>query len=110
MRSIMGTVIDKDKTKGLVTIQTVDGGVIDMKVFKQQFARYSHVISQEDEDGNKDILEDSFFDKGVHLFVTGILRGDVFVPKVYRSTGFDAILRVVLNEDGSFRTLLRKME
>ena len=110
LRSIMGTVIDKDKTKGLVTIQTVDGGVIDMKVFKQQFARYSHVISQEDEDGNKDILEDSFFDKGVHLFVTGILRGDVFVPKVYRSTGFDAILRVVLNEDGSFRTLLRKME
>ena len=109
LRSILGTVIDKDKTKGLVTIQTVDGGVIDIKVFKQQFARYAHVVSQETENG-KDILEDSFFEKGTHLLVTGILRGEIFVPKVYKDTGFDAILKAVLNEDGTLKGLLRKSE
>lgn len=110
LRTIMGTVIDKDKTKGLVTLQTVDGGVIDIKVFKQQFARYSHVITSEDAEGEKDILEDSFFEKGTHLVVTGILRGEVFVPKVYKNTGFDAILKVVLNSDGTLKGLLRKSE
>lgn len=109
LRSIMGTVIDKDKTKGLVTIQTVDGGVIDIKVFKQQFARYSHIISNE-VDGEKDILEDSFFEKGTHLLVTGVLRGEIFAPKVYKNTGFDAILKIVLNEDGTLKGLLRKSE
>ena len=110
LRTIMGTVIDKDKTKGLVTIQTPDGGVIDIKIFKQQFARYSHVISTESEDGEKDILEDSFFEKGTHLVVTGILRGEVFCPKVYKNTGFDAILKMVLDENGALKGLLRKSE
>ena len=110
LRTIMGTVIDKDKTKGLVTIQTPDGGVIDIKIFKQQFARYSHVISTESEDGEKDILEDSFFEKGTHLVVTGVLRGEVFCPKVYKNTGFDAILKMVLDENGALKGLLRKSE
>jgi len=108
LRTIIGTVIDKDKTKGLVTIQTVDGGVIDIKVFKQQFARYSHVIASEDADN--DIIEDSFFEKGTHLVVTGILRGEVFVPKVYKNTGFDAILKIELNKDSTLKQLLRKSE
>ena len=109
LRSILGTVIDKDKTKGLVTVQTVDGGVIDIKVFKQQFARYAHVISTETDNG-KDILEDSFFEKGTHLLITGVLKGEVFSPKTYKETGFDAILKVVLNEDGTLKGLLRKSE
>ena len=108
LRSIIGTVIDKDKTKGLVTLQTPDGGVIDIKVFKEQFARFTHVISQMDDDGNKDVLEDSFFEKGTHLLVTGILRGEIFIPKVYKDTGFEAILKIVLKDDGSLDYLLRK--
>ena len=110
LRSIIGTVIDKDKTKGLVTIQTPDNGVIDVKVFKQQFARFTHVISNIDEDGNKDILEDSFFEKGTHLLITGILRGDIFIPKVYKDTGFESILKIVLKSDGTLDYLLRKSE
>lgn len=110
LRSIIGTVIDKDKTKGLVTIQTPDDGVIDVKVFKQQFARFTHVISNIDEEGNKDILEDSFFEKGTHLLITGILRSDIFVPKVYKDTGFDSILKIVLKSDGTLDYLMRKSE
>ena len=107
--TIIGSVIDKDKTKGLVTLSTPDG-VIDIKVFKQQFARYARTISEVDENGNKDILEDSFFDKGTFLAVTGVLRGQVFCPKTYKSTGFDPILKIVLNEDGSLKEFLRKAE
>ena len=110
LRSIIGTVVDKDKTKGLVTIQTPDGSVINIKIFKQQFARFAHVISEQDEDGDKNILEDSFFEKGVHLLITGVLKGDVFTPKTYKDTGFESILRIMLKEDGSLDYLLRKSE
>ncbi len=109
LRTIMGTVIDKDKIKGLVTIQTKEHDVVDIKVFKQQFARYTHIVSSE-EDGEKDVLEDSFFKKGVHLAVTGIYRGNVFVPKTYKETGFDPILRIILNDAGEVDYLLRKSE
>lgn len=107
LRTIAGTVIDKDKVKSIVTLQCPDG-VIDIKIPKQQFARYAHTIASINEDGDKDILEDSFFNKGTHLLVTGILRGNIFVPKVYKSTGFDSILKIVLEEDKKFKCFLRK--
>ena len=110
LRSIVGTVVDKDKQNGFVTIQTPDNNIIEFKVYKQQFARFTHIISNIDDDGNKDILEDSFFEKGTHLLVTGILRGNVFVPKVYKDTGFEAILKIVLKEDGTLDYFMRKSE
>lgn len=107
LRTILGSVIDKDKLKGIITLSTPDG-VIDVKVYKQEFARYSHKISEIDEDGNKDVLEDSFFEKGTFLAVTGILKDDTFYPKVYKDTGFDAILKVELDENGQVACLIRK--
>ena len=109
LHTIIGAVIDKDKTKGLVTLSTPDG-VIDVKVFKQQFARYARTISEVDENGNKDVLEDSFFDKGTFLAVTGVMRGSVFCPKTYKSTGYDAILKIVVDENGILKEFLRKAE
>ena len=108
LSTIVGTVIDKDKQKGFFTLQTADGGAIEVKVFKQQFAHYTHVISEVNEEGEKDILEDSFFEKGTHLVVTGIKRGEIFIPKVYKNTGFDAILKAVLDKNGQIDYLLRK--
>ena len=109
LRSIVGTVIDKDKVKGLVTLQTTDG-VIDIKVFKQQYARFDHTITDVNENGDKIILEESFFEKGTHLLVTGILRGTTFTPKTYKDTGFDPILKIVTKEDGSLDYFIRKSE
>ena len=108
LSTIIGTVIDKDKQHGFFTLQTADGGAIEVKVFKQQFAHYTHVISEVNAEGEKDILEDSFFEKGTHLVVTGIKRGEIFIPKVYKSTGFDAILKAVLNDQGQVDYLVRK--
>ena len=109
LRTIVGAVIDKDTTKGTFILSCPDG-VVNVKVFKQQFARYAHTLSETDDDGNKTILENSFFDKGTFLAVTGILKGDTFIPKVYRNTGFDAILKIVLDQDGNLDYLMRKAE
>ena len=110
LRSIIGTVVDKDKTNGFVTIQTPDDNIVEFKVYKQQFARFTHIISNIDEEGNKDILEDSFFEKGTHLLITGILRGNIFIPKVYKDTGFESILKIILKPDDTLDYLLRKSE
>lgn len=109
LRTIIGAVIDKDTTKGTFTLSCPDG-VINVKVFKQQFARYAHTLSETDEEGNKTILENSFFDKGTFLAVTGVLKGDTFMPKTYKNTGFDPILKIVLQEDGTLDYLMRKAE
>jgi DNA polymerase-3 subunit alpha len=109
LRTIVGAVIDKDTTKGTFILSCPDG-VVNVKVFKQQFARYAHTLSETDDDGNKTVLENSFFDKGTFLAVTGILKGDTFIPKVYKNTGFDAILKIVLDANGNLDYLMRKAE
>ncbi len=107
LSTIVGAVIDKDKTKGTFTLAGVEG-VIDVKLPKQVFAQFIHTISDVDEEGNKVILEDSFFEKGTFLAVTGILKGSVFVPKTYKTTGFDSILKIVLDKDGNLDYLMAK--
>ena len=91
--TIAGTVIDRDTTKGLVTVQCPDG-VVNVKLFKGLFAAYN----KEDSDTG----EESFFEKGVHLLITGIQRGATFVPKTYKSTGRHSIIRIRLDENNHF--------
>lgn len=107
--NIIGTVIDRDRTKGLVTLQCPDG-VVSLKVYKDLFATMISVSGDIDEEGEKDIEQDSFFEKGVHLLVTGIQRGMTFVPKVYKNTGRPAIMKIVLDEDGDFVELEAKRD
>jgi hypothetical protein len=91
--TIAGTVIDRDTTKGLVTVQCPDG-VVNVKLFKGLFAAYN----KEDSDTG----EESFFEKGVHLLITGIQRGATFVPKTYKNTGRHSIIRIRLDENNHF--------
>ena len=107
--TIAGTVIDRDKVKGIVTIQTVDG-VIMLKVYKNLYSTMVAVISDENESGEKDIEQDSFFEKGVHLLVTGIKRGSTFIPKVYKNTGRKSIMKINLDENNSFINLEEKQD
>jgi DNA polymerase-3 subunit alpha len=107
LSTIVGTVLDKDTTKGTLIVQTPDG-VIDVKIPKQQFAHYAHKIKSEDDEDV--LLEDSFFAKGTHLVLTGIIRNEIFIPKTYKSTGYDPILKIVLDENGNLDYLMRKGE
>ncbi len=107
--TIAGTVIDRDKTKGIVTLQCPDG-VVSLRIYKDLFATFMNVVGDISETGEKDIEQDSFFEKGVHLLVTGIQRGATFVPKVYKATGRKSILRIVLDDDGDFVEFEEKMD
>lgn len=107
--TIAGTVIDRDRTKGLVTLQCPDG-VVSVKVYKDLFATMIAVSGDTDENGEKEIDQDSFFEKGVHLLITGIQRGMTFVPKVYKNVGRPAIMRIVLDDEGNFVELEAKKD
>lgn len=85
---ICGTVIDKDKNKSTVVLLTPEMNVVNVKVWKNQYAKWDKQIAQRNPDGTKTIIEKSFFAKGNKLIITGIRRGDDFVPKKYKSTPF----------------------
>ena len=91
--TIAGTVVDRDTTKSTVTLQCPDG-VVTLKVFKSLFAAYNKA--------DADTGEESFFEKGIHLLVTGIQRGATFVPKVYKNLNRHSIMRIILDEKNRF--------
>lgn len=84
---IAGTVIDKDKNKGSVSLLTNEGVVI-VKVWKNQFAAWDKQISERDAEGTKHVLEKSWFQRGNKLIITGVRREDNFIPKKYKSTPY----------------------
>lgn len=97
---IAGTVIDKDKNKSTVTLLTTDG-VVTVKVWKNQFAKWDKQISERGEDGKKHVVEKSWFTKGNKLIITGIRRGDNFIPKKYKDTEYPLFEKIIeLNDNG----------
>jgi DNA polymerase-3 subunit alpha len=100
LHTIAGTVIDKDKTKSILTLATKDA-VVDVKFYKQQFAKFAHESNLDEDDENYKPNEENFLEKGTHLVLTGIKRGDMFIPKVYKNTGINSILKAIV-KDGKF--------
>lgn len=103
--SIIGTVLDKDTTKGVVTIQTPNG-VINVKFYKDLFALYNHAYNYMN--NGKTEEEESFFEKGTHLLITGILRGETFIPKVYKNIRLKPVMQIILDKDNHFISLEEK--
>lgn len=85
LNHICGTVLNKNKLKGTVTLLTTDG-VVNVKVWKSQFAKYDKQISKIGDDGHKHVLEKSWFSRGNLLYIQGIRRGDSFIPKAYKNS------------------------
>lgn len=100
---IAGTAIDRDKNKGTVTLLTPTG-VVNVKVWKNQFAAWDKQIFRRNPDGTKTILEKSWFVKGNKLIVTGIRRGDDFVPKKYKNTEFPLFEKIISMDNQGFIT------
>lgn len=96
---IAGTIIDKDKNKSTITLLTTTG-VVTVKVWKNQFAKWDKQISARDSAGNKHILEKSFFQRGTKIIITGIRRGDNFIPKKYKSTDLPLFEKIEEIKDG----------
>ena len=82
---ICGTCIAKNKTKSTVSLLTPTG-VTTVKFRNEYFSLFDRQISAKGEDGIKHVVEKSWFNRGSMIVVTGMRRGDEFIPKKYAST------------------------
>lgn len=81
---IAGTVIDRDKTKSLITLLTPDG-VVSIKAYGIM-PQYDKQISLVQDDGKKKVLEKSWFSRGNKIIVQGMKRDEqTFFAKKYRN-------------------------
>lgn len=98
---IAGTVIDRDKTKSLITLLTPQG-VVMIKAYGVM-PQYDKQISIVQEDGTKKVAEKSWFSRGNKIIVQGMKRDDqTFFAKKYRSGSghhFMLIEEVLTNGD-----------
>lgn len=78
---ICGTVLDKNKIKGTITLLTLEG-VVDVRFYKGNFIHYDRQISKA-ENNTKTILEKSWFTRGNCLMISGIRQGEMFYAKKY---------------------------
>ena len=98
---IAGTVIDKNKTKNMITLLTTTGTVT-VKIWKSQFSEWDKQISEKDIDGVKHVVEKSWFARGTKLIISGIKRENTFVPKKYKSSEFPLFEKIVELDDNGF--------
>jgi len=93
---IAGTVVEKNKAKRLIHVLTQDG-VVTIKFSKGQFGHYDEKIVTV-KDGEKVVLDESWFARGTKLVLIGYRNGEQFTLKktgtsykhtVMRINGFD---------------------
>ena len=91
---IIGTVIDKDKIRNTITLLTPTG-VVNVKIYKNQYAIYDKQLSQRGADGKKHVIEKSWFQRGTKLMVQGIRRGNDFVPKKKKQSIYPIVSKII---------------
>ena len=97
---IYGTVLDKNKIKNSISLLTPDG-VVNVKIWKNQYAKYDKQISAIQPDGKKKVMERSWFSRGTLLFIQGIRRNDTFIPKAYKSSKYRVPIMKIVGIDGN---------
>ena len=85
LSKIAGTVIARDNNKSTISLLTTTG-VVDVKFTKEYYAMFNKQISEVQPNGNKKVIEKSWFTKGTKLLITGYRREDTFVSKTYKNT------------------------
>ena len=93
LRRIAGTVLDRDKSKKMVTLLTTSG-VVTIKIYGNVFAQYDKQISQKGADGRKHVIEKSVFSRGNKIIVTGVRQEDSFLAKTYAKTPYHKVEQI----------------
>lgn len=112
LNRIAGTVLNKDKLKNTITLLTLSG-VVNIKIWQNQFVKYDKQISQKDEvTGKKKVIEKSWFTRGNKLIVVGIRRDDTFIPKIYKNSIYSTPISLItnINNNGEILTKDRREE
>lgn len=110
IKRISGTVLDKNKDKHLVTLLT-KSGVVMVKFNKGQFVHYDQQISSIDENGNKKVLEKSWFKRGNKIVVCGYRQGDIFRAYKYADSAYKHSCMLIkrVNDDGSILASVERL-
>lgn len=104
---LAGTVIDKNKIKNSISLLTTDG-VVTVKIWKNQYAKYDKQISVVGDDGKKHVMEKSWFKRGTLLYFQGIRRGNSFIPKAYKNSPQRVPIMKILEVNGEDFTFTNK--
>lgn len=105
---IAGTVLDRDKTKRLITILTTTG-VVTIRMFGDAFTKYDRQISERGADGKKHVIEPSMFKRGNKIIISGIRRGSTFIAKKYTRTPWHLVETIdEILPDGQIITRVRE--
>jgi DNA polymerase-3 subunit alpha len=98
---IAGTVVDKNKNKNSITLLT-KYGVVNVKIYQAQYAKFDKQISEKNPDGTKTVKEKSWFTRGTKLLLTGLRRDDTFQLKKYKNTPGEVVQLItrIDEEDG----------
>ncbi len=107
---IAGTVLDRDKIKGMVTLLTTDG-VAQVRIFGPVFSYYDRQVSERDPvTGRKKVLEKSWFTRGNKIIVNGMRRGEFFIAKKYKNTPYKLVEKIdEIYEDGRISTSIARV-
>lgn len=109
LNRIAGTVLDRDKSKKMVTLLTTDG-VVTVKIYGV-FQQYDKQISEKGADGKKHVIEKSIFTRGNKIIVTGIRDGEnEFRAKTYKNTPYHHVELITSINNGIITTRSRSNE
>jgi len=110
LKKIIGTVIDKSKMKNTVTLLTPTG-VVNVKIYKNQYAGYDKQLSEKGADGKKHVKEKSWFSRGTLLMIQGIKRGQDFIPKKRKDSFYPIISKITdIHDDGTLEFQTERAE
>jgi len=101
---IAGTVIEKN-IKGVVTLVSPDDEVITVRLGKDRYGKYNKKIMQ-GSGKNRNLLDDSWLNKGTNLMIIGYRRGNDFIANNY-GTGFDSVAYKILVKDNKIEFVKR---
>ena len=96
--------------KNTVTLLTPTG-VVNVKVYKNQYAGFDKQLSEKGSDGRKHVIEKSWFSRGTLLMVQGIRRGADFIPKKRKDSFYPVISKITnIHEDGTLEFQTARVE
>ena len=96
--------------KNTVTLLTPTG-VVNVKVYKNQYAIYDKQLSQRGDDGVKHVYDRSWFARGTLLMIQGIRRDNDFIPKKRKDSFYPVISKITqINLDGTLELQTQRPE
>lgn len=102
---ISGTVLGKDKSKGIIYLLSPGGQVINVKMKKEEFAQYDKQIKI---DGK--VAEKSWFDRGNKILFAGHKNYDTFRVKLYKGMPGEKVYLITnMKEDGELELLSQRI-